>query len=132
MKIRFQADADLNGAIIAAVKRREPSVDFQTAQAAKLFSMSDADVLAYAAQESRVLVSHDRRMMPRHFAQFVLENASPGLIIVSQHLPVSVAAEELLLIWAASEAEEWTNVIMSLPLCKNCGVRSPSEASRSG
>lgn len=31
MRVRFQADADLNRHIIAAVKRREPLVDFQTA-----------------------------------------------------------------------------------------------------
>ena len=30
MKIRFQADADLNEDIVSGVRRREPSVDFQT------------------------------------------------------------------------------------------------------
>lgn|GEM_PF-3645156 len=36
MRVRFQADADLNRHIIAAVKRREPLVDFQTAPEAGL------------------------------------------------------------------------------------------------
>ncbi len=31
MKIRFQADADLNQAIVTGILRREPIVDFQTA-----------------------------------------------------------------------------------------------------
>ena len=31
MKIRFQADADLNQVIVKAVQRREPSIVFQTA-----------------------------------------------------------------------------------------------------
>jgi hypothetical protein len=30
MKIRFQADADLNQAIVSGILRREPTVDFQT------------------------------------------------------------------------------------------------------
>jgi hypothetical protein len=116
MKVRFQADADLNRHIIAAVKRREPMVDFQTAQEAGLSGLDDPVVLAFAASEGRLLVSHDRQTMPWHFAQFIQQRTSPGLLIVSQHLPVSPAAEELLLIWFASEAEEWINHIGSLPL----------------
>ncbi len=36
MKIRYQADADLNQNIVTGVLRREPTIDFQTAFAAKL------------------------------------------------------------------------------------------------
>jgi hypothetical protein len=36
MKPRFQADADLNRQIVSAAKRREPMVDFRTAQEAGL------------------------------------------------------------------------------------------------
>jgi hypothetical protein len=116
MKVRFQADADLNRHIIAAVKRREPMVDFQTAPEAGLSGFDDPAVLAFAASEGRLLVSHDRQTMPWHFAEFILQQTSPGLLIVSQHLPVSQAAEELVLIWFASEAEEWINQISSVPL----------------
>jgi len=98
MRVRFQADADLNRHIIAAVKRREPMVDFQTAPEAGLSGFDDLAVLALAASEGRLLVSHDRQTMPWHFAQFIKQQSSPGLLIVSQHLPVSQAAEELLLI----------------------------------
>lgn len=83
---------------------------------AGLTGMGDPAVLAFAAGEGRVLVSHDRKTMPTHFADFTQHSTSPGLLIVSQHLPVSAAAEELLLIWVASEAEEWTNQIASLPI----------------
>ena len=56
MKVRFQADADLNRHIITAVKRREPRVDFQTAQEAGLTGWDDLEVLAFAASEGRILV----------------------------------------------------------------------------
>lgn len=46
MKIRFQADADLNQIIVMATLRREPSLDFQTAVAAGLASLGDQEVLA--------------------------------------------------------------------------------------
>jgi len=116
MKIRFQADADLNQIIVKATLRLEPSIDFQTAQAACLAGLKDPDVLKLAAQQGRILVSHDRRTMPAHFGRFILSENSPGVIIVSQKLPISQIAEDLLLIWLASEPEEWVNRLRSLPL----------------
>ena len=76
MTVRFQADADLNAEIIAGVLRREPNIDFQTADAASLRRIPDPEVLALAAQEDRILVTHDRRTMPRHFAEFILHHIS--------------------------------------------------------
>lgn len=58
MRVRFQADADLNRHIIAAVKRREPLVDFQTTPEAGLMGLDDPTVLALASSEGRLLVSH--------------------------------------------------------------------------
>jgi hypothetical protein len=72
-------------------------------------------VLELAAEQGCILVSHDRRTMPEHFAQFIANHTSPGLIIVSRKLPVGKAAEWLHLLWAASEAEEYVNSIYSLP-----------------
>jgi hypothetical protein len=46
MRIRFQADADFNHNIVAAVLRRSPEVDFRTASAAGLAGLKDRDVLA--------------------------------------------------------------------------------------
>lgn len=116
MKARFQADADLNHIIVKATLRREPSIDFQTAHAARLTGVSDEDVLAMAAQSERILVTHDRRTMPLHFADFITSQTSAGVLIVSRKMPVAQVAKELLLIWTATDAEEWINRIYSLPL----------------
>jgi hypothetical protein len=116
MRLRFQADADLNLVILLALVRREPAIDFQTAVAAGLPGLSDREVLATASREGRVLVTHDQRTLPRHFAEFIAAETSPGLLVVPQYLPISVAVEELLLIWSASDAEEWTNRVCYLPL----------------
>jgi hypothetical protein len=73
-------------------------------------------VLALAAQEDRILITHDRRTMPRHFADFVVNQESPGVMIIVQKININVAIEELLLIWAVSDAAEWRNMIVDLPL----------------
>jgi hypothetical protein len=74
MRIRFQADADLNQIIVKATLRLEPSIDFQTAQAAGLAGLDDPDVLKLAAEQGRILVSHDRKTMPAHFGTGGLTN----------------------------------------------------------
>ena len=116
MTVRYQADADLNQAIVTGVIRREPTIDFQTAFAAGLKGVKDPEVLAISAQQGRILVSHDRKTMPSAFAEFIISNQSSGVMIVSRKLPIEVVIEELVLIWAASSVEEWVNRIAKLPL----------------
>jgi hypothetical protein len=116
MKVRFQADADLNHIIIKATLRREPSIDFQTAHAANLAGVEDPDVLALATQAGRVLVTHDRKTMPKYFAEFIGHTSSSGVIVIPQKLPIRAAVEDLFLIWMASEAEAWGNRMVILPL----------------
>ena len=115
MKIRFQADADLNEEIVAGVLRRTPEIDFQTASEARLRGVPDIEVLAFATQEQRILVTHDRRTMPHHFAAFIQIQDSAGVIIIAQNVNVNEAIEELLLVWGASESHEWINLIADLP-----------------
>jgi predicted nuclease of predicted toxin-antitoxin system len=116
MPPRFLADENFNAKIIAGVLRREPSIDFQTANAAGILGLPDEEVLATAAREGRLLVSHDRETMPGHFHRFIAGSESAGLIIVSQNLAIREAIEEIVLVWAASVAEEWRGGIIFLPI----------------
>jgi predicted nuclease of predicted toxin-antitoxin system len=115
MKVRFQADNDLDQRIVTATLRLDPAIDFRSASAAGLHDMPDDEVLAYAAREGRVLVSHDRKTMPDHFARFIAGATSPGVIIVSTKLSIRQASEWLHLLWAASDAEEYVNSVYGLP-----------------
>ena len=117
MRVRFQADADFNHIIIKAALRREPAIDFQTAEPANLVGLDDLEVLAIAAKADRVLLTHDRRTMPKHFAEFIMRERSPGVIIVPQRTALRAkVVEDLILIWTACDASEWVNRIQSLPL----------------
>ncbi len=117
MRTRFLADADLNKAIVNGLLRREPSIDFLSAEAAGLRALKDSEVLALAAQTGRVLVSHDVNTMPSHFRAFVgAGNETAGLMLIPQSLAVGAAIHELFVIWSASEAAEWTGRISWIPL----------------
>jgi predicted nuclease of predicted toxin-antitoxin system len=65
VSIRYQADNDLKRIIVDATLRRERSIDFQTAQVAGLDDLDDELVLRRASEQGRILVSHDKRTMPR-------------------------------------------------------------------
>jgi len=54
--------------------------------------------------------------MPGHFARYVASGLSPGLILLRGAIPISTAIEELVLIWSASETEEWVNRLVWIPL----------------
>jgi predicted nuclease of predicted toxin-antitoxin system len=115
LRIRFQADADLRVPIIKGMRRRQPSVDFATAHEAGLAGMDDSAVLALAASNSRVLVSHDVNTMPEEFSRFIQEQSSPGVILISQELSYREAIEGLLRVWSSTEAEDRQNVLSFLP-----------------
>jgi hypothetical protein len=54
--------------------------------------------------------------MPRHFGEFVRAQRSPGLLVVPQHLALRQVADDLILIWTATEASEWIDRVVFLPI----------------
>jgi Domain of unknown function (DUF5615) len=116
LKIKFLADENLRRVIVLGVRRREPSMSFLQAFEAGAAGKDDLTVLKIAAEKGCILVSHDVRTMPRYFHEFIHRQASPGLILVPQKLALSAAIEELLLLWMASESNEWDNQICYLPV----------------
>jgi hypothetical protein len=113
---KFLADNDLSEHIRRGVLRLEPSVDFLSKFDGGIVGLPDPEVLGVGANLGRVLVSHDCNTMIAHFDRFVARQNSPGLIVVPQEVELSVAIEELLMIWAASGASEWLNRRSFIPL----------------
>jgi Domain of unknown function (DUF5615) len=114
--IRFLADADFNHAIVKGCRRHEPAMDFLSANEAKLEGVRDSDVLALAAEQDRILVTHDRQTMPHHFGPFLATGrSSPGVFLVSQQAAIGKVIDALVLIWAVSDPGEWRNRIVNIP-----------------
>jgi hypothetical protein len=116
MRPRFQADADFNHKVILGLRRRNAAIDFQDANAGAVAGIPDSKVLSIAADLGRILVSHDRSTMPAYFARFLTNRSSPGLIIVDQDLDIGRTIEELLLIWTATDIDEWKDKIGYVPI----------------
>ena len=114
--IRLLADADLNDGIVGGCLRREPAIDFLSASEARLHGLSDPGVLQLAVEQKRILVSHDFKTMPRHFARCLqMHGSSPGVFLVKQPLLIGPVIDELVLICTATEPEEWKDRILRIP-----------------
>ena len=117
MTIRFLADEDVRADIVQGLRSREPSIDVLDVKSAGLRGTKDPALLELAAEQDRILISHDRNTMTRHFYdRLAAGEAGPGLFIVSkQTSAIGEIIESLLLVWAASQSEEWRNRIAYLP-----------------
>lgn len=116
-EVRFLFDEDFNGRIIRGLRRRLPTLDSLTAREAGLLGVSDPQVLKWAADEDRLLISHGHNTM-RAYAEKRLSAGlkMAGLILAQQDYPIGQAIEELMLIGEASAAEDWPGLILFLPL----------------
>lgn len=96
MKIKFLADANFSRLIVRGVIRAEPAVDFLASPEAALEGVSDSQILAIAAHEQRILVTHDLKSMPAHFGRFLANAVSPGVILIAQSTSTADAIEALI------------------------------------
>jgi hypothetical protein len=115
LKIRFQADADIDPDIRKGVLRREPSIDFRSAAGTIPEGMPDPEVLRIAAEDGRVLVSGDIRTMSVHFRNFVASRESPGVLLIPSARSIGAAIEGLLFVWLNWTTEDLHNQVQWLP-----------------
>jgi len=116
-RVRFLFDEDFNGHIVRGFRRRQPNVDARTVRETGLEGAADPVVLEWAAENRRLIVSHDRRTMTAAARGRIRERLPmAGLILFRQDCPVALAIEELELVSEATTAEEWRDMIAFLPL----------------
>ncbi len=115
--IRFAADEDFDNDIVRALRRRIPDLDIVRVRDAGLSGADDIKILAWAASEARVLLTHDVSTMSRHALERVtLGQLMAGVIIVHQRLGIGGVLEDLALLATCSVAEEWAARVHYLPL----------------
>jgi hypothetical protein len=85
---------------------------------AGLRGTKDPALLEIAARQDRIPITCDRHTMTRHFRDRIdAGKSTPGVFILpQQRSAIGEIVEWLLLVWTASQAEEWRNRIVYLPL----------------
>lgn len=114
--LRLLIDHNLDQNILRGLIRRIPQLDAVTAFEIGMSEATDPQLLVWAAQEGRIIVTHDRRTMPAHAADLMSKGKQiAGLFIVVRSLPLHQVIGDLDLMITCSENDEWVNIIRYLP-----------------
>jgi predicted nuclease of predicted toxin-antitoxin system len=115
--LRLLSDENFNGDIVRGLLLHRADIELVRVQDVGLSGHDDPALLAWAAENNRILLSHDRTTMPDHaYARATAGQPMPGVFIVSDRIPTGQVIKELLLIYACSEQAEWNGLVLFLPL----------------
>lgn len=115
--IKLLTDEDFSHRAIRGVRLKLPDVDLVTVQEAGLRTASDRNILKFAAETRRVLLSHDEHTMIAAASRRVRSNLPmPGLLLAPQQTPVGRLVDAIVLIAECSHPTEWNNRIEYMPM----------------
>jgi len=117
-KPRFLFDECIDPDLIAALLRLEPTIDALRVgdPGAPPKGTLDPDLLIAAEFMSRVLVTNDKRTMPRHLhAHYLAGHQTTGVIMLRQGFSIGHLAREIHQQWTTTTADEWIDRSLVLP-----------------
>jgi predicted nuclease of predicted toxin-antitoxin system len=115
--MRFLSDEDFNNRIVRGLTRRFPLLDLVRVQDVDLAGKHDTEVLEWAASEERLVLTHDfATMLDFAYSRIEQELRMPGIVALSQDLPIGEAIEELATLINYSLENEWENQVVFIPL----------------
>jgi hypothetical protein len=115
--LKLASDENFNGDILRGLYRRRADLDLVRVQEIGLTATPDPEILAWAAAEGRIVLTHDRDTMPYFAYQRVnAGQAMSGLFLVSDLMPLGQAIDEILLAVDCLTPEECANFVRFFPL----------------
>ncbi|MGP1383064.1 MAG: DUF5615 family PIN-like protein [Thainema sp.] len=115
--LKLLSDENFNGDIVRGLFLRQPDLDLLRVQDVGLRKIDDPAILAWAADNERILLTHDRATMPDFaYNRLVGGKAMAGMFVVNDRMPIRQAIDELLLLIDCSEQAEWQGIVLYLPL----------------
>ena len=115
--LRFAADENFNGDIVRGLLRRNPKLDIVRVQDVGLSGADDPSVLQWAADQGRVIVTHDISTLAKHaFDRIAAGQPMPGVFEVKSVAPIGQTIDDLTLLAECSQEGEWEGQVQYLPL----------------
>lgn len=115
--LRLLADENFNGDVVRGLLLRQPDLDIVRVQDVGLAGAEDPNILAWAAANDRIVLTHDRATMADYaYERVAAGEEMAGLFILNDRFPVGRAIDEILLLVACSEQIEWKGRAVHLPL----------------
>lgn len=114
--LKFLVDENFDNTIVRGLLRRNPMLDIVRVQDVRLSGKDDPTILEWAAQEGRVLLTHDVATITRYAYDRVRENQPmPGVIEISTDAPIGRVIEDVLLLVECSQEGELEGQVQYLP-----------------
>ena len=115
--IALAIDENFDHHILRALLRRVPGLDVKTVQQESLHGASDPDVLAWAAAEGHVLLTHDVQTVTSFAYERVERGAPmPGVIEIPSRATVAEILDDSVLVVTCSAAADCSDRVVYLPL----------------
>jgi hypothetical protein len=115
--LRLVADENFRHEILRGLRARDPALDAVRVQDVGLRSADDPTILAWAAGEGRVLLTHDvRTLIGYGYARVRAGLSMPGVIEVPRDLATGRAIDEILLVVHGTLEGEMEGQVRYLPL----------------
>jgi predicted nuclease of predicted toxin-antitoxin system len=115
--LRLLTDEHIPMRMVRGLLRREPRLDIVRVQDVGLEGHSDPQVLAWAAEENRILITFDVNTVPDAAYHRASEGQPmPGVFAIPWNVSWRQAIEDLLTLAVASLPDEWEGQIVFLPL----------------
>jgi predicted nuclease of predicted toxin-antitoxin system len=117
LSVRWLADENLNNDIVRAPLRRRSELDIVRAQDVGLSGIEDPIILAWAASEGRITLTHDVSTMTAHaYARVLAGEPMPSVFEVAGNVPTAAFVEDILLLSDCSFDSESEGQVRCLPL----------------
>jgi hypothetical protein len=116
---RFLLDEHVPHAIQSRLLRLDPEIDILAAGQllAPPTGTSDPDLLAWIEKTGYILVTANRRTIPEHVrAYYAAGHHIPGVLLLRRGASLGQVIEQLYLLWVASDAEEYVDRLLYLPM----------------
>jgi predicted nuclease of predicted toxin-antitoxin system len=115
--LRLLSDQNFNNDIVRGLLLRRPGLDVVRVQEVGLSATEDPDVLAWAVEAGRIVLTHDRSTFPDFaYDRVTAGQPMPGVFVVNDRMPVGRAIDELLMVEDCSDPSEWEARVLYLPL----------------
>jgi hypothetical protein len=114
--MRFAADENFDGRILAGLRGRLPSIDIVRIQDTEMYQAPDDKLLAWLASEGRILLTHDVQTFNDAYVRVKNGLPMPGVIEVHRETPIGAAIDELEIVLVIGTAEDFENQVKYIPL----------------
>ena len=121
-KLRYLLDEHVSHAIQSQLLRLDAGIDVLVVgqPGAPEKGTEDSDLLLWIEKTNYVLVTGNRRTIPEHLrAHYQAGRRTPGIFFLRRRADLGRIIEQLYLLWTASEAEEYEDRILYLPMYRD-------------